>query len=421
MSKHSLVFLFLTIVLIPALCGTASALHETPITEDTHVWSEAELQTIRSLWLGSLPPLPKDPSNAYSDNPRAAELGKKFFFDKRFSANGTVSCGTCHQPDRNFEDGLPLSHGIGMTTRRTMPLIGMAYQSWFFWDGRRDSLWAQALSPPEAPLEHGITRTLCALIISQYYRDEYEEVFGPLPDFNEKDYPILARPAPDFPYAYDAWQSMSPEMRDNVNRVYVNMGKAIAAYVRLILPEPSTFDRYAEAAIKGDKGAMMEIFTPTEAEGLRLFIGKAKCTNCHNGPMFTNGDFHNTGIPQPSNLMDDRGRADGIRKVHSDLFNCLGKYSDAEPKQCLELRFMDTHTERYVGFFKTPTLRNVADRPPYMHAGQFKTLREVLEHYRTVKPGGMISPELEHRGLSDMELDQLEAFLRTLTGPLKAP
>jgi cytochrome c peroxidase len=408
-------------LLVFALGGRAGAIHDAPLTGDTHRWSKAEVETIRSLWLGSLPPPPRDPSNAYSDDPRAVELGKKFFFDRRFSANGTVSCGTCHQPDKNFEDGLPLAHGIGMTSRRTMPLIGMAYSSWFFWDGRRDSLWSQALSPPEAPLEHGITRTLCALIISKHYRAEYEEVFGPMPDFKEEDYPILARPAPDFPYAYDAWQSMSPEKRDEVNRLYVNMGKAIAAYVRLILPGPSPFDQYAEAAIKGDKEGMEKFFSPLEAEGLRLFIGKAKCINCHNGPMLTNGDFHNVGIPQPTHLMADRGRAEGIRKVHSDLFNCLSKYSDAGPGDCAELRFMDTRTEKYEGAFKTPSLRNVAERPPYMHTGQFGTLRGVLEHYREVKPGGMISPELEHRGLSDMELDRLEAFLRTLTGPLMSP
>jgi cytochrome c peroxidase len=411
----------LAALLVLALCGAAWAMHDAPPAGDARIWSGAELQTIRSLWIGSLPPPPNDPSNAYSDDPRAVQLGKKFFFDRRFSANGTVSCGTCHQPDRNFEDGLPLAHGIGMTSRRTMPLIGGAYGSWFFWDGRKDSLWSQALSPPEAPLEHGITRTLCALIISKYYRAEYEEIFGPLPEFKEEDYPILARPAPDFPYAYDAWQSMSPERRDQVNRVYVNMGKAIAAYVRLILPGPSRFDRYAEAAIKGDKEAMQKLFSPEEAEGLRLFIGKAKCINCHNGPMLTNGDFHNTGVPQPPNLMADRGRAEGIRMVHSDLFNCLGKYSDAGPEDCAELKYMDTRTDRYEGAFKTPTLRNVADRPPYMHAGQFATLREVLEHYRSVKPGGVISAELEHRDLSEMDLDRLEAFLKTLSGPLQAP
>jgi cytochrome c peroxidase len=109
----------------------------------------------------------------------------------------------------------------------------------------------------------------------------------------------------------------------------------------------------------------------------------------------------------------DRGRADGIRKVLSDEFNCLGRYSDAGPQDCAELRFLDTDTGKYVGAFKTPTLRNVAERAPYMEAGQFTTLKEVLEFYRQSK-----SHELGHGELSDEELSQIEAFLHTLSGPI---
>jgi cytochrome c peroxidase len=109
----------------------------------------------------------------------------------------------------------------------------------------------------------------------------------------------------------------------------------------------------------------------------------------------------------------DKGRVDGIRKVLSDEFNCLGRYSDAGPRDCAELRFLDTKIEKYDGAFKTPTLRNVAERAPYMHAGQFATLKEVLEFYRQSK-----SHELGHTELSDEDLRQLEAFLRSLSGPL---
>ena len=94
--------------------------------------------------------------------------------------------------------------------------------------------------------------------------------------------------------------------------------------------------------------------TPDETAGLKLFIGKAKCTNCHNGPLFTNGDFHNTGVPTPPKMPPDLGRADGIRKVLLDEFNCLGKYSDAGSGDCAELRYMDTDTTKYSGAFKTP-------------------------------------------------------------------
>ncbi len=387
-------------------------------SEEMHTWSDDEITVLRSLWIGSLPPLPKDPSNAYADNPKAISLGKKFFSENRFSGNLKVSCSTCHPPNVNFADNLPLAHGMGTTSRRTMPLVGVAYNSWLFWDGRKDSLWAQALGPIESPVEHGFTRTWCAMVISKHYRREYEDLFGPLPELPKKDFPPLAKPSPEEPSALKAWVAMDHEKKEVVNRIYANMGKAIAAFVRTIVPKPSRFDRYVEALLQGDTETMTKALSSDEIAGLRIFVGKAKCINCHNGPLFTNGEFHNIGVPQPSNLPPDRGRADGIAKVLSDEFNCLSIYSDAERRDCSELRYMDTNTGKYIGAFKTPTLRNVAERAPYMRAGQVATLREVLEFYRRLRPEQK-SPELEHGDLSGKELSQLEAFLRTLSGPLR--
>jgi cytochrome c peroxidase len=381
---------------------------------DQHTWTDQEKAILRSLWLGSLDPLPVDPSNKYSDNPKAAALGKKFFFEDKFSGNQKVSCATCHREDYFFTDNLPLSHGIDTTPRRSMPLIGVAYNSWFFWDGRTDSLWSQALGPIENKLEHGISRTMSAYIISKYYRMEYEEIFGLLPDFMEDTFPQHARPALDDPEALKAWILMTPEQRAEVNRVYVNMGKAIAAFVRTILPEPSPFDRYVEQILSTKQLTSRMALTDKEAKGLRLFIGKAKCTNCHNGPLFTNSDFHNLGLPPKDDKKPDLGRAGAIIQVLSSEFNCFGKFSDANPSECLELRFIETSEEKYKGAFKTPTLRSVAERPPYMHAGQFATIREVLEFYRSKAK----NPELGHGTLTAEELDLLEAFLHTLSSPL---
>lgn len=409
--RKTLSLSLLFVIAVAFVSAKAFAIHPA----GPHTWSDSEKELLRTLWIGSLPELPVDPSNRYSGDPEAARLGKRFFFDARFSADGTVSCSTCHRPGMQFTDSLPLAHGMGTTSRRSMPILGAAYQSWFFWDGRVDSLWAQALAPPESPLEHGISRTRCAQIIGEHYREDYEKVFGPLPEFTEEEYPAIARPDPGDPEAYKAWQAMEPEKRDRVNRVFVNMGKAIAAYGRLIVPGESRFDRYVEAVLEGNMEKAKRFFSPREAAGLRLFIGKAKCINCHNGPMLTNGDFHDFGVPQPEGLPADRGRADGIRKVFSSLFNCMSKYSDADPEMdCAELRYMDTDAFKYVGAFKTPTLRNVADRPPYMHAGQLSTLREVLDFYEKSP-----NPELGHSGLSDEELSQLEAFLLTLSGPIR--
>ena len=295
-----------------------------------------------------------------------------------------------------------------------MPLIGVAYNSWFFWDGRTDSLWSQALGPIESKLEHGISRTMSAYIISKYYREEYESLFGPIPEITEDKWPQEARPAQDDPNALKAWVLMTPEQREVVNRIYVNMGKSIAAFVRTIVPQPSPFDRYVEQIVAGKTMTTRMELTANEAAGLRLFIGKAKCTNCHNGPVFTNSDFHNLGLPKKEKGDPDKGRSAAITQVLSSEFNCLGQYSDAQPNDCSELRFIDTSDKKYVGAFKTPTLRNVTERPPYMHAGQFATVREVLEFYRSQAQ----NPELGHGNLTDKELDQLEAFLHTLSSPI---
>src|SRR5258706_9306855 len=86
-------------------------------------WSSLELKKIRSLWMGSLPPLPPDPSDRVADDTRAARLGRQFFFDSRFSVNGYVSCATCHRPDLGYQDGLPLGKGVALSKRRTQSLV----------------------------------------------------------------------------------------------------------------------------------------------------------------------------------------------------------------------------------------------------------------------------------------------------------
>jgi len=392
---------FLLAVLIP---GAASA--------GVHEWSPEEVGKMKSLWIKALPPVPSDPSNIYADDERAAALGRKFFFDKRFSGNLEVSCGTCHRAEYAFTDDLPLAHGMGTTDRRTMTLIGSAYYPWLFWDGRKDSLWSQALGPLESSVEHGISRVHVASVIYQHYREEYEQIFGPLPRV-EKLGRLPARPASDDASAFKAWLKYSLEDREDINGVYVNLGKAIAAYVRTILPGISRFDKYVAAVDEGRRADLGTIFTDREAEGLRVFIGKAKCTNCHSGPLFTNGEFHHLDIPVSEKMPYDAGRAEGISLVLSDEFNCLGRFSDAKGKQCQQLWFMDTDVRKYSGAMKTPTLRNVAERPPYMHAGQFSTIREVLDFYVQSK-----NPDIEHQSLTSGDLTALEAFLETLSGPI---
>ena len=378
-------------------------------------WTEAEIASLRSVWIGSLEKLPPDPSNVYSDSPAAAALGHKLFFDRRFSSTGSISCSVCHRPERLFQDDIRLGRGIGTTNRRTMTIIGTAYSPWLFWDGRKDSLWSQALGPMENPVEHGGNRTQYAHLIARYYRQEYEALFGPLPDLS--GLPASAGPVPD-PQARSAWEAMPPQQQEAVTHIYANMGKAIAAYERLLLPGPARFDQYAQAMLQGDQRSAGKILTAREIAGLKLFIGKANCLQCHNGPLFTDNHFHNTGVPDVPGLPEDLGRASGAKLVQSDEFNCLSPYSDARPGDCRELRYMIAEGGELVRQFKPPSLRNVTGRAPYMHAGQYASLEDVLAHYNLAPDAPRGHSELEALSLTADEIDQLIAFLGTLSGPL---
>jgi len=380
-------------------------------------WSEEEMAMLGSLWIGSLPPQPTDPSNAYSDLPKAAALGHKLFFDTRFSSNGQVACAICHVPNRQFQDGTPLAHGLGTTNRRTMTVVGTAYSPWLFWDGRKDSQWAQALGPLENPVEHGGNRTQYAHLIARYYREEYESLFGPLPDLS--GLPGTAGPVEDA-QTRAAWQAMTPEQQQAVTRIYVNMGKAIAAYERQLMPGPARFDAFAQALLVKDRKAQRSILNADELAGLRLFIGRANCAQCHTSPLFTDNYFHNTGVPAAAGLPEDTGRAKGAQQVLTDEFNCLSAYSDAAPEDCAELSFMVAEGEELVRQFKSPSLRNVAGRGPFMHVGQFASLEEVLRHYNTAPAAPAGHSELHPLELTDVEQQQIIAFLKTLSSPLAA-
>jgi cytochrome c peroxidase len=389
----------------------------TAFTQPRAAWSDAELATLRGLWIGSLPPLAPDPSNRVADDARAAALGQRVFFDTRFSADGKVACATCHLPDKLFQDGTPLAQGVGKTDRRTMTVIGSAHSPWQFWDGRKDSQWAQALGPLESAVEHGGNRTQYAHLVARHYRTEYEALFGALPDLSKL--PAHAGPVADTAARAD-WEKMSTADRAAVTRVFANVGKAIAAYERKLNPGPARFDSYVEAALRNDAPKMRATLSADEAAGLRLFIGKANCTQCHNGPLFTNNDFHNTGVPEAQGLPKDVGRLSGAKAVVADEFNCLSTHSDARPEQCGELRFLVTDGHEQVRQFRPPSLRNVAERAPYMHAGQFATLAQVLEHYNRAPAAPAGHSELKPLRLSKTELAQLQAFLGTLSAPVAA-
>lgn len=394
------------------------------VVTNRHHWSTAEKAILRSLWIESLGPLPPDPTNAVADHPQAIALGRRLFFDPQFSADGTVSCATCHQPELAFTDGKSVAEGLAVGTRNSMSLVGLAYSPWFFWDGHKDSLWAQALEPWEAPFEHGGTRLQYGHLLATdpSYRAAYEAIFGPLPNFADSvRFPAEASPLVEGE-ASEAWQTMTLADQMAATQVFVNMGKAVAAFERQIVPGPAPFDAYVSAILADDPDQATTILTDDEVAGLRLFMGNGLCIRCHNGPRFTNDEFHNTAVV----TSPEAARFGAIQPLLDDPFNCLGAYSDAQASDCAELSFIRTSRTTTLGAFKTPTLRNVAITGPYMHAGQFATLAEVLRHYNQagaqIRPPSFGHNELEVAlNLSMLELAQLEAFLHTLTGPVSYP
>jgi len=300
-----------------------------------------------------------------------------------------------------------------------MPVAGTAHNAWYFWDGRASSQWEQALGPLESAVEHGGTRTEYAHVIAEHYRGAYEATFGALPALT--GLPRRAGPVTDST-AHAAWDGIAPAQREEISRVYANIGKAIAAYERRIEPTGSRFDRYVDAELAGRIHDSSSAFSADEEAGLRLFIGKANCSNCHNGALLTDQHFHNTGVPLPGNApAADSGRATGVRQALAGEFSCTSRYSDATPDDCEELRFAVTEGSELTRAYKTPSLRNVAAHAPYMHAGQFATLDEVLAHYNRAAAAPLGKSELKPLHLSPIELRELAAFLGTLTTPAAVP
>ena len=382
-----------TPIIVAAIAVLAAIVFTQTWQGEAPQWTDDEVMMLRSLWLESLPELPADSSNAVADNPDAAAFGRQLFFDPRLSSNGGISCAICHQPVRRFTDGLQKGQGVGTSGRNTPSIVGVAYSPWMYWDGRRDSQWSQALSPLEDVNEHATDRVHVTRLIAEdsSYRAMYESIFGRLPDLSVVD-------------------------TANVNGIFANIGKAIAAFERTVMPTSSRFDDYVAAVTGDDIPRQGEIFSEDEVWGLRLFIGEANCTQCHNGPLFTNHEFHNTGVISFPGEVPDKGRAVGVREVLLQPFNCRGHYSDDPGRQCAELEFVRTGIE-LVGAFKTPSLRNLENTAPFMHSGQIATLAEVLEHYNAA-PDAMIGHnEAKPLGLSGRELMQLEAFLGTLAAP----
>ena len=405
-------------------------------TDETTFTAE-EMDALKAYQLPLNPPT--NPSNRVADDPRAAVIGKKFFFDPRFSgtlgpandgatngslgmagATGKVSCYSCHQLEAGGADHrsrpLATSLGVNYGLRNSPTIVNVAFSDithggWQLWDGRKDSLWAQALGPMEGPNEAAGSRLQFAHIIYDHYRTEYEAVFGALPDLSDTTrFPPTGKPG------QPTFDTMQAADKVAINRVHSNIGKSIEAFERRLVStsfEPSPFDQM----LAGDETAM----TPGAIRGARLFVGKAACDECHRGPTFSDGKFHNIGCPQTGQNVPsiDVGRTKGITTVKADIFNRSGAFSDVADESHL-VNLVEQETD--VGAFKTPSLRNVEKTAPYMHDGVYTTMWDVVAHYNFGGGTGTYSGSKEAAVspllLSEREMDDLVEFLRSLSdGP----
>jgi cytochrome c peroxidase len=318
------------------------------------------------------------------DNPMSAEkvaLGRDLFFDKRLSADGSISCATCHAPERAFADGKRVAEGISgrLGTRNSPTLLNAMFNTGQFWDGRAESLEAQARQPLVNPDEMG----------SQTY-DE-----------------IIARLSRDETYAKRFEHTFGGAI--TVDRIE----KAIAAYERTLVAGNSPFDRYQA----GDMNAL----SSAARAGMMLFRGKARCNVCHTinqgfgaYPFLSDGNYRNTGVAANASGFDIASRR--ALQVASDftptLLAELGKQKDSQ----LLGRFLVSGNTLDIGAFRTPSLRNVELTAPYFHDGSAATLAEVVKFY--VKGGNANAFrdwQLEPVDLSEDEQRDLVEFLRALT------
>ncbi len=383
-------------------------------------FSDFELELLKTLDGVEAPP--PDTTNQWADSPDAAHLGQFLFFDERLSGNGEFSCASCHQPEHGFSDPNRLSEATGTTKRHTPTLLNAAYQDFFFWDGRADSLWSQALEPLEDASEQASSRLAVAHLFHEdaELSEAYGAIFGGLPDLSDTSrFPTEGRPvlgSPDHPHAI-AWFGMSTEDQELINEIFVNVGKAIAAYERLLTRTTAPFDAWLEETLHDNQAS--NLISDNAKAGLKLFLGEGNCHFCHAGPNFSNNAFHNIGLEDRDWLKPfDQGRYSGISLLLDNPFNSAGRFSDNPEAGTLKIDHL-VQSDAQLGAYKTASLRNLATTAPYMHGGHFETLEQVVQSYSDLDEFPSVGHREELMQKLEWETPEVQsmlAFLETLEG-----
>jgi cytochrome c peroxidase len=357
----------------------------------------SEVERVAILAHGPWPqPRTLDPSNRVSGNPAAIALGKQLFANTSLARDGRRSCATCHDPARFFADGRDRSVGLARVDRNAVALANLRLNRWFGWAGAADSLWAQSIRPILDEKELGATPELVRerLAADAAVAAAYARLFGS---------PLAA----DAPYT-----------------VLVNAAKALAAFQGTITTGRTPFDAFRDALERADREAMAR-YPAAAQRGLKIFVGKGRCSACHHGPNFTNGEFDDVGVPYFAEKgRVDQGRHGGIAALWASPFNLLGRYNDDPAKAMAEpTRYVEPQHRNW-GEFRVPSLRNVAETAPYMHNGSLATLEAVVRHYSEVDVERLHGDDgarlVRPLWLSPQEVSDLVSFLKTLSSPIFA-
>jgi cytochrome c peroxidase len=400
------------------------------------VFTDEEFEQIRQF--GPLGDVPPSPTNRYADDPAAAAFGQRLFFEKSYSHaltisgsglgnvgdKGKISCASCHDPAGYYSDSRSrpnaTSLGVSWTARNSPTLVNAAFYTWGSWGGKDDVLWNQGANGSESSPNFASNRLELAHIVFRKYRADYDAIFpvplDPALDPAAPDaarFPPQGRPksgsaAPDGP-----WEAMTAADRALINQIAANTGKALEAYERQLVSRNAPIDRY----IAGDHEAL----SPSAKRGLSLFMGKAACVDCHSGPLFSDQEFHNTGVSQTgaTQSLVDNGRFDDLTRTLANTFNGAGAFSDDQVTGIAKLEGMVVADE-LKGQFRTSSLRHIARTGPYMHAGTHTTLEDVVRFYNwggaSSGFAGTKSAAMVPLLLSDEEELDLVALMKALTG-----
>ena len=279
-------------IVFAAVGATCMALSSWVCSAEEHVtagpsFSDEELKIILSH--GPWPaPAPHDPTNRVSGKPDAIELGTLLFFDQRLSGSGTKACASCHVPERNWTDNLRRGVGVAELDRNTPTLMNVRGQRWYGWDGAADSLWSQSLRPIVDVRELAATPRHVADLVrgDEQLSCRYGKVFG----------------APPSPTDDEA--------------VFVNVGKALAAFQETLFSGRTPFDQFRDALARGESPSSLSYSTPAQ-RGLQIFIGKGGCTSCHSGP-----ELHQRRVLQHRPLAVRAAQASPIPDATRESGNC---------------------------------------------------------------------------------------------------